>query len=361
MENLLNFVKEKSYYLLGGTVLIIILLIAISACSNGASSYEKIESNMVDAARAYFEENKSKLPKNDGDIVKVTNSTLIESEYLSDFMDPEDESNSCSGYVEVMKEKKEYFYIPFLTCPGNYESKYLIDEIKNVGIDELGNGIYNIGDEYIYRGSDVNNYISFANKTWRILKVDASGDIKLLSNEAYNDEMYAWDTKYNSDFDDYVGNNSNYLLSDMRKTLQEYYETSFSAEEKAKIVYKNICTGAVNLEDSFNIEKECSKIQEKEKVSLMNVSDFKNATLDNSCIKVSDKTCTNRNYLANYELSTWLLNPSEDNSYTQMYLYISLDAKMTNLENMVFPVIYLNSKSVLKSGDGTLENPYIIK
>ncbi len=361
MDNLLNFIKEKSYYLLGGTVLIIVLLIIISSCSNGASSYEKIESNMVKAAKSYFNANSDKLPKEDGGVVKITNSTLIDSEYLKEFKDPEDKNNSCSGYVEVTKEKEEYFYTPFLNCPGNYEAKYLIDEIKNVGVDELGNGIYNIGDEYIYRGEYVYNYLSFADQMWRILKIDADGDIKLIATEEYDEERFVWDSKYNHEMKEYIGDNSNYLLTNMRKVLHDFYDNVFYDEEKAKIVYKNICLGSVKIGEPYNAQKECSKIHENEKVSLMNPSDFKNATLDSYCINIGDAACTNRNYLAGSGVNTWVINPAEGNNYTQLTFNFNFATKKTNRDNKVHPVIYLTSKVILKSGDGSYQNPYTIK
>ena len=181
MKNLWNYIKDKSYYFLGGTVIIIILLIIITSCSGGnGNDYEAIEEKMVSAAKKYYENKKDHLPKEEGNSVKVTISSLVESELMKEVTDPKDSSNECSGYVEVTKVDDEYSYVPFLTCKGNYEPEYLVDKIKKVKTDELGNGVYTIGNEYVYRGSDVNNYVSFNDLTWRIIKVDENNDIKLV-------------------------------------------------------------------------------------------------------------------------------------------------------------------------------------
>ena len=47
MKNIIEYIKDKSYYLLGGIVVVIILLIIINACSKSSGSYDKIEQKMV--------------------------------------------------------------------------------------------------------------------------------------------------------------------------------------------------------------------------------------------------------------------------------------------------------------------------
>ena len=55
MKNIIEYIKDKSYYLLGGIVVVIILLIIINACSNSSGSYDKIEQKMVNAAKSYYD------------------------------------------------------------------------------------------------------------------------------------------------------------------------------------------------------------------------------------------------------------------------------------------------------------------
>ena len=167
MKNIIEYIKDKSYYLLGGIVVVIILLIIINACSNSSGSYDKIEQKMVNAAKSYYASHEKNLPKEESGTVKVTINTLIEAELLKEVKDPNNKDQDCSGYVEVTKVGKEYSYTPFLVCKGNYEPKYLTDIVKESKQDEYGNGVYEMGGEYVYRGDDVKNYVSFNNQLWR--------------------------------------------------------------------------------------------------------------------------------------------------------------------------------------------------
>jgi len=362
MKNILEFIKDKSYYFLGGTVVIFILLIIIGSCSNGSgNSYEAIEENMSSAAEQYYSTRKNRLPKEDGGSIKVTIGTLVEAELMKDVTDPSDSSKMCSGYVEVTKVGKEYSYLPFLTCKGNYEPKYLTDIVKSVKADEYGNGVYTINNELVYRGDDVKNYVSFNNQLWRIVKVDSEGDIKLvLAN--YTEDPYPWDTAYNSDREDSVGITTDYLHTNIRKTLNDYYKNNFDKDGKAKIVSKNLCVGKYLLTDTFSTEKECSIVKENEKIGLLTATDYQNAGLDNKCITLESEECRNRNYLSDdISFSTWLLTSSSENSYRVYFLSRTIDETYASSEQRINPVIYVTNKTIITEGKGTLEQPYIIK
>ena len=361
MQNLWNYIKDKSYYFLAGTVILIILLVIITSCSKGSgNNYEQIENNMVNAAKKYYSNRKDILPTNDGASVKVTISTLIDSELLKDIVDPKDKSNKCSGYVEVTKVENDYSYIPFLTCKGNYEPQYLSDKIKNEKTDELGNGVHVVGNEYIYKGDDVNNYVLFNDILWRIIKIDDSNNIKLVSYK-YTQDMYSWDTKYNAESGYNSGNTTDYLLTNIRKSLNSYYDETFTKENKTKIVSKNICIGKYLVTDTFSVEKECSVLKENEKISLLNASDYKNACLDTACVSLSNQECSNRNYLASGDINTWILNASSKNTYKALYLNGYIGETNASNQKRINPVIYLSSKVITNKGDGTMDNPYVIK
>ncbi len=361
MKNIIDFIKDKSYYFLGGTVIIFILLIIIGSCSNNSGgSYEAIENKMVSAAKEYYANRKDRLPKEENGTVKVTIGTLVEAELINEVVDPSDKSNTCSGYVEVTKVGEEYSYLPFLTCKGNYEPKYLKDIVKDVKQDEYGNGVYTIGNELVYRGDDVDNYVSFNNQLWRIVKVDNEGDIKLVLAENTK-ESYIWDSAYNSEKGSNVGITSDFLHTNMRKVLNIYYENNFDNDSKAKIVTKKLCMGGYLEGDSFSVEKECSIVKEDEKVVLLNATDYQNASLGTNCLKLNSPECSNYNYLAASEINTWIINTYSENSYEVYYLNGSIEKVRANNARKINPVIYLTSKVVVNTGEGTIESPFIIK
>lgn len=361
MSKILDFIKEKSYFLLAGTVLLIIILVIISSCSsNKKTSYEEIESDMISAAEDYYSSRENLLPKQSGGHVKVSLSTLIDLELIDEVFDPKRKSQTCSGYVEVTKVDLEYSYTPILTCAGTYEPKYLTDIIKETSLDEYGNGLYEMDGEYIYRGDFVNNYVSFNDLIWRIVKIDTNGDVKLVLAEK-TQETYAWDLSYNIEKNSNTGINNNYLISNIRKVLNNYYQETFTDDSKAKIVSKDICVGRYSMTENFSSEKDCAVIKESEKIGLLNTVDFKIASLDANCINVEDRVCTNRNYLSDSSIRTWLLNSSSENTYKVFYLSGHISEINANNAKRINPVIYLSGNSIISSGNGTLQEPYLVK
>ena len=360
MKNIIDYLKDKIYYIMAGTIIIIILIILISSCSGMGKTYESIENEMVNAAKNYYANHKNNLPKEENGTVKVTISTLVEAELLDEVIDPQNKEQTCSGHVEVTKVGDEYSYIPFLTCKGNYEPKYLTDVVKESKIDEYGNGVYEMNGEYIYRGDDVNNYVKFNDQLWRIVKVDSEGDIKLVLAES-TQEYYEWDNAYNSDKKENVGVTTDYLRTSIRKSLNNYYEENFTKDNKAKIVSKNLCVGKYSISDSFSIEKECSVIKENEKIGLLTATDFQNASLDTNCLTLENQECSNYNYLSDSKLTTWLINSISDNNYTVLYIYENIQESYANYPKRISPTIYLTSKSIVQNGNGTFDKPYVIK
>ena len=356
---MLEFVKEKSYYLLGGTIVLIIMLIAISSCSSKNKSYSDIENDMVVAAKNYYKVNNDKLPK-DEESIKISLNTLIDLEYIKAVVEPENKEKTCEGHVQVKKVDDKYVYTPFLKCAGSYEPEYLSEKIKNAGQDEYGNGIYLMDGEYVYRGSDVKNYVLFNDQLWRIMLVDSEGDIQLISNYS-TDKDYYWENSYNIEEQANVGVNTNYHNSNIRKSLVEYYQENFSDESKAKIVPKNLCIGALSFKENFNRSKECNKIQEKEYIGLPRVSDYQRASLDPNCTNRTQGQCRNHNYLVKSAfISTWLLNPVEENTYSVFagYGVVYLDAADKRTVN---PVVFITKDTITSGGIGTKEEPFILK
>lgn len=367
MRAILDFIKEKSYYFLGATLLIIILIIILGSCSNSKStkSYEDLEENMVSAAKKYYEKRQDKLPNEEDSVVSVSLSTLIENELIKKIYAIEDSSIECSGYVEVTKVGSEYSYVPFLTCPGKYEPESLIKKIINSEKDELGNGVYKESNEYIYKGKEVNNYVKFNDSLWRIVKVDKEESIKILSTRQLED-LVQWDASYNIEFNNNYGITNNYKLSNIRKVLVDYYESSFGAKEKSMIVSKNLCYGRISNKKPYLSSDECSLItEEKEKISLLNISDYKNASLDKNCKYFYDASCTNQNYFSEYykeyKISTWLLNSNKEKNYKVYYLSEDISSSNAATAKRVNPVVYLSSKVMVTKGDGSYNNPYIIR
>lgn len=361
MKNLIEYLKDKIYYIMGATILLIVILVIISSCSGKGSSYSSIESKMVSAAKSYYASRENKLPKEDGSSIKVTMGTLIDAELIDEIKDPNNKEQTCEGFVQVKKVGDDYAYIPFLTCKGNYEPEYLVDKIKNSKLDEYGNGVYEMGGEYVYRGDDVNNYISFNNQTWRIVKVDNEGDIELVYSPEKNNERFAWDMDYNSSAGKYYGVTTDYLHSDIRKTLVDFYENNFSDESKAYIIPKDICIGKKALDMDSNILDECAVTKTDEYVGLLKVSDYPRASLDFGCTRYDALDCSNRNYFVGSGIDTWLLTTVSDNTYEVYTLNNGIGYNKAYKLNRINPVVFITKDAIVSSGDGSASNEYILK
>lgn len=315
---------------------------------------------MVNAAMSYYGVRKDRLPKETDEVVSITTGTLIEAELLEEIKDPNDNSKTCQGNVKIKKVDNDYVYTPFLKCEGNYEPEYLSEIVKKSKVDEYGNGVYLLNNEYVYRGDYVDNYVMFASKLWRIIMVDSNDDIELVLNDRTK-EKYTWDTSFNVIEQKDIGVNTDYFNSDIRKSLISYYNEQFTKEEKSKIVKKDLCIGKVNENEDFNRDKECEKKQENEYIGLLRISDYQRASLDETCTKISDGQCKNRNYMIKTaDIDSWFLNADEENTY-KVYKGLTISTYTVSKSSRINPVIYLSKEVIVLEGNGTLESPFVIK
>ena len=172
-------------------------------------SYQKIEDKMKSAAMSYIKDDKADVALPEGDeILTISVDDLVSNKKMKDLSKYiKDDDVSCSGNVVVRKQDDDYMYIPYLDCGEAYTTQTLSDYIvNNVEQVNAGDGLYFMNNEYVYRGEYVDNYVKFANQVWRIVKIDANGNIKLLQDTATKNKN-SWDNRYNVDFKSTVGIN----------------------------------------------------------------------------------------------------------------------------------------------------------
>ena len=231
---------------------------------------------------------------------------------------------------------------------------------KSLKLDAKGNGLYVVGNEYIFRGESVKNYVRFNKELWQIMRVDAEGDIKLIKDKT-NKETYTWDDRYNLSSEGKDGIND-FKLSRIKDTLNKYYQNNFNESEGAKenIIKKPFCIGTRSEKDDLTGTAECS-VKEDLYVGLIYVSEFYMASLDSNCKKFGEEQCANYNYLAKNKNSSWTLTGSKEKTY-RVYAYYDdiYDVNASN-SNRIYPVIYFDSKTTITAGNGSYTNPYIIR
>lgn len=336
-------------------ILFIIILFIIKGCSGKKTSYALYEDKMVESTKKYLT-NKSLLPKNSGGKVVVNLSDLVKYKYIKSANDSV-KDNNCDGSVTVFNNGGQYLYIPNLKC-DKYKTAYLIDKLKEQIVTKES-GLYQVSDGYVYKGAKVNNYVSFFDKEYRIVSIDNNGILKLVKSNSEKDKV-KWDFKFNVDVDRAYGKND-YSDSNILDVLSNVY-AQVSDKQKAHLVAYDVCYGNRSLQ-YLNIDKvnECSLKLENQYVSLLNTYDFAMASYDKDCTTIGGGACRNYNYLFDTLNSTWLMNGDADTSF-KVYYYSAGNIISTRANNNIKYniVIYINGLELVKKGDGSKKDPFVI-
>lgn len=224
-----------------------------------------------------------------------------------------------------------------------------------------GNGIYAdplIPRRYVFRGSDVNNYLRYSNKVWRILSIEPDGSLKMI-DYSLNSTM-VWDTNgqdawATSTLKVYL--NSNYLsgITDTSKLVSGKWDATF-IRPSASTTGLSIYEFKEQLDDQEDVATSYAQ------VGLVTAYDYMNAASNNACREhmVTQTNCTS--WLSNYK--GWTINVNGEASGNQAYYFsnsngLALDT--TSSGHKIFPVVVLDRNSVILSGNGSSSNPYLLK
>ena len=370
-----NLARKRMFKMMGliviGMIILLGVLYILSLFQKKDYSYSKIEKILEDAAISYFKDNPSSLPSDEGNIVEIDASNLITAEKMQDLSYYTKEGVTCSASVQVEKTSSEYLYTPFLNCGENYTTEELYKKlVKEGNVVSSGYGLYANNGSYAYRGEKVNNYLQLEESLWRIVKITPNNNVVLISESGVLYENI-WDNRYN-EINKYNSGFNNYSSSRMREYLDKIYnnpsknkeEVLLSNKDKTKLVAYNVCTGKKNGKSTLKDNtEECSEVLQNQKYGLLTLSDYLFASVDSTCYNALSKTCQNYNYLVKKGKSWWLGTGDTDNN-SIVYAVSSSGAvskQVASNSHVVRPVIYLNSKVLYKSGNGTKEKPYKIK
>lgn len=351
----------------GILVVFLIIILIFSFLGSGNKSYEEIEQDLKNAAIEYYEVQSGLLPREEGETITVRANTLADAELMKPLSELR-EGENCSGRVEVTKVGDNIIYTPYLECGDNYTTKELYKAVLEQKIVTSGNGLYDLNGEKVYRGDDVNNYVSLDNAIYRIVKVTPDNKLLLILNEvdstlsSYYDDRYNPTKRFNSGFNDY-------RISRIKEFLDDLYSSKndikiLSKNDKEKLASFNLCIGKRNATETNNTNAiECSDVLENQMIGLLTASDYMNASLDANCKATTDKSCQNYNYLRLKETEWWLLTGNAANDY-EAYIVKSngyIDINTTSGYKKIRPTIMLNNNVMIKSGNGSASNPFILK
>ena len=214
------------------------------------------------------------------------------------------------------------------------ESNTLATVIKNNNLENETN-FKQIGQTYYFYNQANNNYLTYSNLTWRIIKVNKDNSIVLISDSVLTTLAYG-DIK------------NDYENSNLLKWLNKTEETTTSLEEKLNLSEKyliksNICIDTVN---ELNKIK-CQTTHNENYLGLLSLEDYINTGANDSFINNGQY-----NYLA---------NKNKDNEIW----YITSEGKLDVNDGQdlygIKPIITLNANLEVLSGKGTLDDPYKIE
>ena len=363
-KNLSEMQKKLVKYIIIGVVIIIILflvLFIVKLVNGNKLSFDKIEDKMVKAADKYYKDNPHLLPVGDVSSIELRVDTLVEKDYMKSLDKYTEKGISCSGKVIVLKNGSYYAFIPKLNCGGDYTSNSLVKKITSKGnIVTKGDGLYQIGNQYIYKGEKINNYVSFANKIWRILRITEDGNIRMIQDDYF--QQQDWDNRYNADKKTTSGIN-NFEVSRIKDDLERIYNGElFSATNKAKIVPTRLCIGKRKSDDkNMDGSTECATLTEKFlPLGLLQMNEYLIASLDDGCTDLNKRQCTNYNFLANYDRNYWTITADATNTSDVYYIDYSPQSLSARTSAVIKLVINVSGEINYIKGNGTLENPYII-
>lgn len=364
-EKLEKVFKKKIGIIVGFLILIIVILFGGAFLYNKffyKRSYTEIENIMLEAGKRYYSNRTNSLPVNINDTVSVSVNDLVSSEEMKPIsFYLKDESISCSGNVNVTNVNGEYRYVPVLDCNELYKTKKFTDYIqKNVPVVTSGNGLYNLNDELVYRGDTVDNYLKFSNKLYRIVKF-SNGQPVIIYTEKL--ESRVWDNRYNIDKESTLGIND-YSVSRIREYLDNLYKgtTLVKVQDKLMVAGHNLEIGRrrnSDVDKTGSLEK--AAVMENQFIGLLPIYDFLNASLDVNCKATTSASCMNYNYLSKYKYTWWTTTASSVNSYKIYRIGKSASLTSANSSAYVRPVLYLAKDALYVSGNGSKENPYIVK
>ena len=233
------------------------------------------------------------------------------------------------------------------------------------------NGIRKINNDYYYYGDNPNNFIYYNctnemdTKTcelWRIVEfyLDTKTN-KYITKIVRNDylDKHIFDTEKNVWKD-----------ADIAKYLNEDYKLNQAINEEFTFKQANLNSLDVSINEVSSLDNE-----NKAKVVLLDVSDYLYAsTCQKPKINEYDMSCLRNNWL-NKNTSEWTMTTN----YQAPYVDEETKEEITPENNAIYavgneikktiisdklnirPVVYLKSRALLTSGDGTLDNPYVIR
>ena len=230
---------------------------------------------------------------------------------------------------------------------------------------------------YYFRGNVENNYASFAGQTWRIVRVNEDGTIRIVMQDGINSNA---NIAFNSNYNNYTY--MYYTNSQAKTTLESWYQTNIGSK---KDLAKNVASGAYYCEqakakysDSYTSGSATMTTYNKYTPDFKCSSDGNSKGVVNASVGLLsyDEVVyaggyygqNNRNYyLYNSAIVWWTMSPqgfSDSNFYSWVWRITesgNITIGVVGYSSRLRAVLNLTADTQISDGDGTKENPFIVE
>ena len=228
---------------------------------------------------------------------------------------------------------------------------------------------------YYFRGNVTNNYVKFAGQTWRIVRVNEDGTIRIVMQDGINSNA---NIAFNSNYNNYIY--MYYTNSEAKTQLENWYQTNIGSKSD---LAKNVASG------NYYCEQAKTKLSDNWESGSATMTTYTSYTPDFKCTTDGNsKGIVNSNigllsydeaayaggyygksnsnyYLYNsniywWTMSTvgfsdshsriWRMSTTGDIDYNNVYITLCLRA-----------VLNLNADTQISDGNGTKENPFVVE
>ena len=265
-------------------------------------------------------------------------------------------NTSFSLNVEKIEDVEEYFYMTILNNNELKKPTTVVGEEISSTNEGLIEDKDDDGATYYFRGAVDNNYVSFANLIWRIVRINGDGTVRLVLNETI-DTLSTYNTEETS-----------FKETALYDSLETFYENNLSYYEK-NIANSKFCSETSITDNKYNAYTRIitNEIPTFNCLGTSFISRIGTLMVDEIVYAgaLYDEENTNY-YLYNSEIENlWWASSLARKDDSSIYPFlVSPNGSLTEsvastLYRGVRPVINL-SRNTKVSGTGTLTDPYTV-
>ncbi len=282
--------------------------------------------------------------------------------YTLEILNPN--SHDFSFQLEIVPETVENsFANTILTDNDIKESTMTAFNVSATETEGLIRQSTELGNMYYFRGNVANNYVSFANNLWRIVKINEDNSVKLILNNTLESLAPMNVTE--------LAGNNDFLTSTAYQNLTSWY-TTYLTEFDELVASTYYCfdnsvstnTGEISYLSNTRLFTDylpsnvCGGLNVSSKVGLLTADEAVMAGAS------AGENTSYYLYIDGLQASWWTMTPNKRENNVMSYMALSTNGSLirdVDETSSIFlrPVITLSRKTQV-TGSGTLDDPYQI-